>query len=286
MENFGDIDSDEFIEYSAKNRNALINQGWKDSDNSVLTKDGKHPTEPIALVEVQGYAYWAYNLAATLFDKTGEVEFASHLRQKATTLREKFNRDFWVEDEQFFAHALDGDKKQIKDVVSNVGHLLISGILDREQATRVVKRLMQPDMLTKYGIRTLSTKSPHFRFSETDLKIQKQAYHNGSIWPHDNAVIALGFKKYGFDKEARIVKYAVLSALSKLNGNFELYQVTPDGQKLVPYAGAAIPQTWVAAAVLLWTSEGEQIVEYFKRMFDLPRIAQRIVGLKAQIFNQ
>jgi glycogen debranching enzyme len=252
MENYGDIDRDGFIEYQAKNRKALINQGWKDSGDSILTEDGKHPKEPLALVEVQGYAFWAYTQAAWLFEMREDYQFANYLRMKAADLRQKFNRDFWIEDEQFFAYALDGDKNQIKDIVSNVGHLLVTGILDKNRAHAVVRRFMEPDMLTKYGIRTLSTNSPHFRFSETDPQIQAEAYHKGPVWPHDNAIIALGFEKYGFCSEAEKVKEANLAAISEL-GHVELSQVTPDGLRLVPYERAAKPQTWVIGSALLWT---------------------------------
>lgn len=252
LKHYGDVDGDGFIEYQAKNRKALINQGWKDSGNSISTPEGKHPKEPIALVEVQGYAYWAYTNAAWLFEATGDFQLAHQLQNEALQLKEKFNRDFWMEEEKYFAYALDGDKKQIKDIVSNVGHLLITNILNKDKASLVAKRLMQPDLLTRYGIRTLSMNSPHFRFSETDPKIQQEAYHNGSVWPHDNALIALGFEKYGFYKEAEQIRHATLEAISEL-GHVELYQVSPDGKQLVPYKQAARPQTWTIGSTLLWT---------------------------------
>jgi len=263
MEHYGDKDGDGFIEYQAKNRNALINQGWKDSGNSILTSDNKHPKEPIALVEVQGYAYWAYTQAAWYFEKEKEYPFANYLKNRARNLKEKFNKDFWMEEEKFFAYALDGDKKQIKDIVSNVGHLLITGILDRNRARMVIERLMKPDMLTNYGIRTLSSLSPHFRFSNTDPKIQAEAYHNGSVWPHDNAIIALGCKKYGFTREEKIIRDSCLAAIAKL-GHTELYQVNPRNGKLTPYKKAAKPQTWVIGSALLWTTQREQILDQLK----------------------
>jgi len=263
MENYGDKDGDGFIEYQAKNRKALINQGWKDSGDSILTYDNKHPKEPIALVEVQGYAYWAYTQAAWYFEKEKEYQFANHLKNCAKDLKEKFNQYFWMEDEKFFAYALDGDKKQIKDIVSNVGHLLITGILDRNRARMVIRRLMKPDMLTNYGIRTLSSLSPHFRFSDTDPKIQAEAYHNGSVWPHDNAIIALGCNKYGFNREEKIIRDSSLAAIAKL-GHVELYQVNPKNGKLTPYKKAAKPQTWVIGSALLWTAQRQKILDQLK----------------------
>ena len=251
LEDYGDVDDDSFIEYKSKNRSALINQGWKDSNNSVLTETGQHPKEPIALVEIQGYTYWAFKNAAWVYEHIGNHKLADHLLRMALRLRGKFNQKFWMKDKKFFAHALDGDKKQIKDIVSNAGHLLITGILDRERAEKIVQRLMLADMLTPYGIRTLSSKSPHFKFDKLDLGIQDEAYHNGTVWPFDNAIIAMGMKKYGFNGEAKLIIEGNLRAVQKL-GDTELFQVSPEGE-LVRFIKASNPQTWTSASTLLWT---------------------------------
>jgi len=250
MEEYGGLNKYGYVVYQGED-SPLVNQGWKDSWNSILTPEGKHPQEPIALVEVQGYVYWAYNTCAAMFEKTAEIEFARKLRAKAGQLKERFNRDFWMEGEQFAAFALDGEGNQIKDIVSNAGHLLITGILDEDRAAKVVERLMQADIWTPYGIRTLSEKSPNFRFSEDDPKIQAEAYHNGSVWPFDSTLVALGMLKYGLVKEAATLVKGVLSAVLQL-GDVELHQVSPHPEwKLVPYLKAAKPQTWTSASTLL-----------------------------------
>ncbi len=250
IKTYGDKDGDLFIEFEAKNRNALIWQGWKDSGDSIKTAEGLKPKEPIALVEVQGYQYAALVNASQLY-KDIDPEYADMLARRAAALKEKFNKDFWMEEEGFFAYALDGDKNQIKDITSNVGHLLITGIIDEDKKDRVVKRLMQPDMLTRFGIRTLSSESPNFILKEPF------AYHNSSIWPHDNAIIYIGLIENGYYKEAEIVGEGVLSAeyyLFKTYGirNPELYNVSLDGKILV-YRGAQQPQTWPREATGVFT---------------------------------
>lgn len=250
MEEYGGLSEFGYVVYSGVGT-PLENQGWKDSANSILTPEGLHPKEPIALVEVQGYAYWAYLSAAFMFEKASETEFANQLKKKAYELQIRFNRDFWMENEQFAAFALDGNRNQIRDIVSNPGHLLATGILDYVRAEKVTKRLMKPDIWTPYGLRTLSENSPHFRFSENDPNIQAEAYHNGSVWPFDSTLIALGMLKYGFAREAATIVRGVLTAIQEL-GNVELYQTSPYPEwKLVPYLKAAKHQTWTAVSTLL-----------------------------------
>lgn len=249
IEEYGDCDGDGFIEFSAKNRYALLNHGWKDAGDSIKDDTGQRPKEPIALVEVQGYAYQAYMGAAAWYDYI-DGEFADELREKAIKLKEKFNQDFWVDDEGFFAYALDGDKKQVTDITSNVGHLLMTGIIDADKLPRAVARLMQPDMLTLYGIRPLSSKSPNFS------DVEPQAYHNGGgVWAHDNALVYLGLKKSGLYKEAGMVRDRVLEAAYVLKDvydvrNSELYMVDRNNQ-IRPYIGAVSPQSWVIVAYIL-----------------------------------
>lgn len=255
MSKYGDRDGDGYIEYEAKNLKALKNQGWKDSDNSIRAMG------PIALVEVQGYQYLAYTKASQLYEQEDPL-YSKRLSEKARFLKKQFNRDFWMDDEKFFAHALAGDKTKVKDLVSNAGHLLMTGIVDQEKRSLVVNRLMRPDMLTPYGIRTLSSNSLNFS------DVEPQAYHNGSVWPHDNAIIYLGLNGLGFAKEAGIVREAFLEAQYILNtqygvGNSELHIVDRDN-RLRPYETACHPQGWVAEATSMLVAdllEVNQIIE-------------------------
>ncbi len=253
MDAYGNIKGDGYIRYQAKNRNALINQGWKDSGNSInYPEDDEKVKEPIALVEVQGYQYLALMRAAKLYEHL-DLEYAKKLNEKAIRLKASFNNDFWMEDEKFFAQALDGENTQIKDITSNVGHLLMTGIIDDNKVPHVVNRLMQPDMLTGYGIRTLSSESPNY--TEND----PESYHTGSIWPHDNCIIALGLIKLGYLDEANIVRDRILEAEMQLLTKYgakqsELFIVDKNGN-LRPYKHAQQPQTWVMEADNVFTDK-------------------------------
>lgn len=250
MDTYGNIKGDGYVRYQAKNRHALINQGWKDSGDSINYPEGDEKVkEPIALVEVQGYQYLALTRAAKLYEFL-DPEYAQKLSERARKLKVHFNEDFWMEDEEFFAQALDGENTQIRDITSNVGHLLLTGIIDEEKEPYVVDRLMQPDMLTEYGIRTLSSKSPNF---------DPDKYQIGSIWPHDNCIIALGFVKRGYFDKANIVRDRILEAEIRLLTEYgakqsELFTVGKDGV-LGPYKYAQQPQTWVMEADRVFTDE-------------------------------
>lgn len=243
---YGDVDGDLFIEFRAKNRHAILNQGWKDSGDSIESAPSKRPKEPIALVEVQGYTYEALVKAAELYRQKGNIDYSKVLFQRAGALKERFNKEFWMEDEGFFAYALDGDKKQVKNITSNVGHLLKSGIIDDDKVGGVVARIFKPDMLTDYGIRTLSTNSEYFS------DVEPAAYHNGgSVWPHDNGLIYLGLLKYGYNTEAALLRDRLLNAQAELYKTYnicdaELFMVTREGI-LRLYDTAQQPQTWVSA---------------------------------------
>lgn len=247
MEQYGDVYGDGYIRFSAKNRYALINQGWMDSFDSIEIAPGKRPKEPIALVEVQGYAYHAYLSTAELYRKAGDIEYAKHCYQKAGILKGRFNQQFWMEDESFYAQALDGDNKQVRDKVSHVGHLLATGIVDHKKIPYVVNGLIQPDMLTPWGIRTRSLNSPNFS------DVEPAAYHRGgTVWAHDNEMTARGLRKVGYPKEAQMIEEAILSAEIKLNDSYsisseELFIVDRNNQ-LRPYLEAQKPQGWAAAA--------------------------------------
>lgn len=247
VDSYGDLDSDGFVEYECKSRWGLRNQGWKDSYNSVQFADGRLPEPPIALVEVQAYVYAAKMGMAELFLGRGDMENGARLGAEAQVLKERFNRDFWVRETGFYAQALDGSNRQVPSISSNVGHALYCGIIDEAKAARVVARLMEPDMLCGWGIRTLSSKEPSFN---------PMSYHNGSVWPHDNAIIAAGMRRYGFHKEAAEVMQQVVEAgiRFKMFRMPELYCGFARDLRYysVPaeYPVSCSPQAWAAGAIL------------------------------------
>jgi glycogen debranching enzyme len=188
MTSWGDRDGDGFIEYERASRRGLVNQGWKDSHDAVVHTDGTLAAGPIALAEVQGYAYLARLRIADLYEALGRAEHALALRASAGALRKQFNDAFWMEEEQYFAMALDGDKRQVATVTSNPAHGLYCDIVDPDKGAAMARRLLAPDMFSGWGIRTMS---------KTATAYNPMSYHNGSIWPHDNAFIASGLKRYG-----------------------------------------------------------------------------------------
>jgi glycogen debranching enzyme len=184
---YGDLDGDGYIEYLSESPCGLVNQGWKDSWNGVIDSDGKLPSGPIALVEVQAYCYKALQGAAGVLEALGDKEKALELRKRAARLQEQFLRDFWVPGEDYLVFALNGDKRPVKTVVSNMGHCLFTGILPADKALKVTRRLFQADMYSGWGVRTMSTREKAYN---------PMSYHNGSVWPHDNSIIAGGLRKY------------------------------------------------------------------------------------------
>ena len=210
--NYGDKDGDSYIEYQRMNPYGLFHQGWRDG-----IEDHLKIKPPVAIVEVQGYVYAAYHslvYIAQKLDKDGNL--IKEVTGRAKELKKKFNRDFWMEEEKYFALALDEEKKQRKAVSSNPGHLLFTKIIDEDKVDYVVKRLFQPDLWTPYGIRNHSTKEPDFN---------PYSYHLGSVWPHDNWIIYKGLQKLGYHQQAEKIKRALLRAYQKLNKIPELYTV-------------------------------------------------------------
>jgi glycogen debranching enzyme len=244
IDNYGDRDGDGFQEYQTRSPVGYDNMGWKDSGDSVVYPDGSLVTGPKALCELQGYVYDAWLRMAEIFDELGKSGRAAALRAKAAALFKRFNEDFWDEDSGFYAFALDGNKKKVLTVASNPGHCLWSGIVPPARAGKVVKRLMAPDMWSGWGIRTLSALHPAFN---------PYNYQTGSVWPHDNAIIALGFKRYGFGVEAA----KIARDISDAGGHFlfnqlpELYTTIQRDEASFPvqYLGANIPQAWAAGSV-------------------------------------
>lgn len=246
IDDYGDRDRDGFVEYLPRSPRGVPNHGWKDSFDSVVHSDGRLAAPPIALVEVQGYVYMAKQRVADVFDALGDHRSGARLREEAAELRERFNDAYWMEDEQFFAMALDGDKRQVRTVVSNPGHCLYADIVDHDKAGHLARRLLQPDMFSGWGIRTMSKGA---------VAYNPMSYHNGSVWPHDNAFIAAGLKRYGHIKAANRVATALFDA--SIHADYmrlpELFcgftRRTPN--QPVDYPVACSPQAWAAGAPLL-----------------------------------
>ncbi len=243
IDNYGDRDGDMLQEYQTRSPAGYENMAWKDAGDSMIYPDGSPVRGPKALCELQGYVYDAWLRMAEIFDATGKPERARALREKAAALFAKFNETFWDEETGFYAYMLDGEKQKVMTVASNPGHLLWSGIVPPDRAARVVARLMAPDMNTGWGIRTLSSKHRAYN---------PYSYQNGSVWPHDNSLIALGFKRYGFTAEAALIAQGIGDAASHflLNQLPELYAgVQRNGVNFpVQYLGANVPQAWAAGS--------------------------------------
>jgi glycogen debranching enzyme len=243
IDEWGDRDGDGFVEYERRSPAGLENHGWKDSHDSVVHADGSLAQGPIALVEVQGYVYEAKLRIADVYEALGDAQRAARLRAEAGALRAAFNEAFWNPDEEFFALALDGRKTQVRSVTSNPAHCLYCGIVDDDKAKVVAERLMAPDMFSGWGIRTLSSSSPAYN---------PMSYHNGSVWPHDNAIAAAGLKRYGFDAATGRIAAGLFDVAAGAR-DFRLPELfcgfRRDGSRaIVNYPVACIPQAWAAAA--------------------------------------
>jgi glycogen debranching enzyme len=244
IDRFGDQDGDGFQEYRTRSSLGYENVGWKDAGDAVVYPDGSQVKQPKALCELQGYVYDAKRRMAELYDALGATDRATTLRQQATELRQRFNEWFWLEDLGCYAYGLDPDKRPIATVASNAGHCLWSGIAAPDKAAKVVSRFLQSDMWSGWGVRTLSADNPAYNpFS----------YQLGSVWPHDNGIIAAGFKRYGFADEANRLARDIFEAASYFNAYRlpELYAGLPrhPGSFPAQYLGANIPQAWAAGAV-------------------------------------
>ncbi len=244
IDRYGDRDGDGFQEYATRSSAGLENQSWKDAADAIVYPDGTLVKGPKALCELQGYVYDAWLRMAEVFEVLGHTASAAKLRAKAAALFARFNEAFWDEETGFYAFALDGDKKKVLSVASNPGHCLWSGIVPPERAGRVVARLMQPDMWSGWGIRTLSSDHPAYN---------PYSYQNGAVWPHDNGLIAQGFKRYGYVAEAGRIAHDVCQAggFFMLNQLPELYAGLQRNRANFPvqYLGANVPQAWAAGSV-------------------------------------
>lgn len=243
IDRYGDRDGDGFQEYETRSRLGYENQSWKDASDAVMYPDGSAVRGPKALCELQGYVYDAWQRMAEIYDARGNKPRAEQLRSKARTLFERFNDVFWDETSGFYAFALDGGKRPVLSIASNPGHCLWSGIVSQERAAKVVQRLMKPDMWSGWGIRALSADHPAYN---------PNSYQNGSVWPHDNGLIALGFRRYGFFEEAARLAGDVSGAASYFMQHRmpELYAGFPRTPTTFPvqYKRANVPQAWAAGS--------------------------------------
>jgi glycogen debranching enzyme len=243
IDRYGDLDGDGLQEYRTRSDRGYENLGWKDAGDAVVYPDGSQVHQPKALCELQGYVFDAWMRMAEIYDALGEPSLSSGLRRKAAEIQERFEAQFWCEDLGFYAFGLDPEKKRIETIASNAGHCLWSGIARPDRAARVVARLLQRDMWSGWGIRTLSADNPAYNpFS----------YQLGSVWPHDNGILALGFKRYGFAAEAARIARDISRAASCFASHRlpELYAGVErqPGTFPVQYLGANVPQAWAAGA--------------------------------------
>ncbi|MCW5890022.1 MAG: amylo-alpha-1,6-glucosidase [bacterium] len=246
IEAYGDRDGDGFVEYARRAGSGLVHQGWKDSHDAISHADGGLAEPPIALVEVQAYVFAALRDMAELALRTGRVAAADAWRARAEALRARFETAFWLDDEGTYALALDRDKRPCRVVASNAGHALWAGIAAPERAERVMARLLREDSFCGWGVRTLGAGTPRFN---------PMSYHNGSVWPHDNALVAAGCARYGATERAAVLLDALFHAGLALDGPRlpELFCGFARGERSgpVPYPVACKPQAWAAASVLL-----------------------------------
>jgi glycogen debranching enzyme len=248
LEGPADLDGDGYLEYRKRSSSerALENHCWKDSTGSIRFADGRQAAGPIATCEIQGYAYDArLRTAGLLRDVFGDGDEAARLEEHAAALKRRFNRDFWVRGRRHYALALDGEKNQVDALTSNTGHLLWSGIVADERAGGVVRRLMRDDMFSGWGLRTMSS---------LDAAYHPLEYHNGTVWPHDTAIVAEGMRRYGFGDEAARVCAALFDAAKAFSYQLpELFAGFRRDETAMPveYPKALKPQSWAAGAPLL-----------------------------------
>ncbi len=244
-ETYGDRDGDGFMEYGRMTANGLINQGWKDSQDSIFHADGRLAQGPIALVEMQSYVYGAWCAASAVAHALGNPRQAADWQHKADALRQRFDAAFFDETLGTYVLALDGDKRPCRVLASNAGHALFTGIAYPERAKAVVAKLMENVFFSGWGVRTLAS---------TEARYNPMSYHNGSVWPHDNALIAAGFARYGFRREAARIFEGLNAASSYIDLRRlpELFCGFPRQRSQGPtfYPVACTPQAWAAAAPL------------------------------------
>jgi len=246
IDEYGDRDRDGYVEYQRKTDTGLENQCWKDSWNSILFSDGTLAPTPCATCEIQGYVYDAKKRCARLARAIwGDATLAERLEREADALKTRFNRDFWIENRHFFALALDGKKRKVDSLTSNIGHLLWSGIVEDDKVAQIVGHLMGPKLFSGWGVRTMA---------EGEAGYNPIGYHNGTVWPHDNSIIAAGLWRSGYRKEAGDIVSGIF--VSSRFFRYRLPEVFAgyDRRKTgfpVQYPTASSPQAWAAGAPML-----------------------------------
>ncbi|AKB40801.1 amylo-alpha-1,6-glucosidase [Methanosarcina mazei] len=287
IDNFGDMDGDGYVEYKKRSKEGLDNHCWKDSGTSMIFSDSRLAEAPIATVEFQGYIYDAKIRLAELAEEVwDDPSFAEELRNQAKELKRRFNRDFWIEDRGgYFALGLDKNKEKIDSMTSNMGHLLWSGIVEDDRAGIIVKQLMSRDLYNGWGIRTLSSHDRGYNPIE---------YHNGTVWPHDNSLIAEGFIKYGYRDEANRIITNLLEASQYFDSRFPEvfagYQRT-EVDFPVSYPTSSIPQAWAAGASMLFLRlilglEPDRKSQSIKIDPYLPQVIEDICVENIRLFNK
>jgi glycogen debranching enzyme len=236
-----------YVSYQRREETGLDNQCWKDSWNSILFRDGTLSKVPRACCEIQGYAYDAKVRCARLARKFwNDPALADRLEREAASLKARFNRDFWMPDRECYALAIDGDLRQVDSITSNIGHLLWSGIVDDDKAAHVVRHLMGPKLFSGWGIRTMA---------EGEGGYNPIGYHVGTVWPHDNSLIAWGLNRYGYREESAMIASGILQAAKFFNYRLpEAFAGYPRRQTHFPveYPTACSPQAWATGAPLLF----------------------------------
>jgi glycogen debranching enzyme len=250
IENSGDADGDGYVEYACRNRvTGLVNQCWKDSWDAIQHADGRLARGPIATCEIQGYVYDARRRCARLARGVwGDPALAERLERQAATLRERFRRDFWMPERGCHALALDGEKRQVNSLTSNIGHLLWSGLLDEDEAAATAERLLDGQLYSGWGVRTLGTHEAGYN---------PLGYHTGTVWPHENSLIAAGLARYGHREAASTIASTILQAAPYFEHRLpEVFAGYPASVTSVPVAfpTASRPQAWAAGTPLLLLS--------------------------------
>jgi glycogen debranching enzyme len=246
IQNYGDLDGDGFVEYKKRSPKGLTNQGWKDSWDANMHRDGSVANPPIALVEVQGYCYEAQYRMAQLLRMFGDHERADKLRKSAAELAKRIEHSFWLPNEGFYAMGLDNHKRPLEVISSNAGHLLFTRAIQRDRARSVVHRFMHDDMQSGWGWRTLA---------RSERVFNPLSYHRGSVWPHDNSLVAHGMALYGFREEVK----QIFTALYQAALNFRDYRLPElfcgvqrhEYDEPVHYPVSCSPQAWASGAFFL-----------------------------------
>jgi glycogen debranching enzyme len=247
IDDYGDRDGDGYVEYERSHETGLENQCWKDSHDSILFADGSQSSLPRSCCEIQGYVYDAKVRCARLARSFwGDPDFADRLEKEATELKRRFNEDFWLEDRGYYALALDGERRPVDSLTSNIGHLLWSGIVDDDKADSVARNLIGPRLFSGWGVRTMA---------EGEGGYNPIGYHIGTVWPHDNSLIAAGLGRYGFHNEAAQIAFGMLEAAEFFEHRLpEAFAGYAREQTLFPvqYPTACWPQAWATGATLLF----------------------------------